>query len=107
MNKKDKADFFRLYSVKIGTGDVELAKRSYYALVKTMMSLLRTQEFVELPDLGKMFIKHVPAHKRHNVSMGVMVENSGFKEIKFCPCRNLSYYIRSIKTIHDTLKESS
>lgn len=106
MNKTIKDAFFRLYSTKIGAGDIEFAQKSYYALVRTVTEMLRTNERVNLPDLGEMVIKRRPAHNRHHVGLKTIVHQPETKEIKFNFCRDFRSYIRDVKTTKDIVSES-
>lgn len=107
MNKLETEAFFRLYSAKIGGGDIDFARRAYYGLIKTITEGLRRTERVELPDLGEMVVIRCPPHKKHHVRMRQFVLMPETKEIKFHPNRNFKEYVRKMRTIGDDLKEVS
>lgn len=105
MNKTELEAFFRLYSTKIGSGDIEFARRAYYGLVKAVTEELRRTQRVELPDLGEMVVIRRPPHRKHHVQMRQFVLMPEQKEIKFHPNRNFKEYIKNMRTVGDDLRE--
>lgn len=101
MNKNDTEAFYRLYSTKIGSGDVAQARKAYGALLQTITEILRRQERVELPQLAELVIKVRPPVKNYSANKKQMIDMAAQKILRVRIHKNYKDYIKNMRTIAD------
>ena len=85
-----------LLSKHSGLSDLDVTKRFYYGMIRTITTELRGKHIINLPDLGKFELKIHKARRHINVSTGKWELISAKPTMKFYPCKALKEYFYAL-----------
>ena len=89
-------EFFKLLAVNSGISDLDVVKRVFYGMIKTISRELRSKEIINLPDWGKFLLKTHKARKSTNIYTGEQILIPDTKTIKFEPDYKVKKYFHSL-----------
>lgn len=89
-------EFFKQVSINSGIPDLDLVKRLYYGMVRTITRELRGKQTIKLPDLGEFYIKIHKARKFYDVTSNSMSMIEAKPTIKFDADYKLKEYFYSL-----------
>lgn len=89
-------EFFKLVAVNSGISDLDVIRRVFYGMIKTISRELRTNEIINLPDWGKFFLKTHKPKKVMNVNTGDHMVIKPTKLVKFIPDYKVKKYFHSL-----------
>ena len=90
-------EFFKLVAVNSGISDIDVVKRVFYGMVKTMSRELRNNKIINLPDWGKFFLKVHKERKAINVNTRDQMIVPPTNVLKFVPDYKVKSYFHSLK----------
>ena len=85
-----------LLSTNAGLSDLDVTKRFYYGMIRTIIRELRDKHTISLPDLGKFELKIHKGRRYGNVSTGKTEFISARPTMKFYPCKALKEYFYAL-----------
>lgn len=90
-------DLYNRISARANYVDPEMAKEFYFALIKVIMSGIREDGEIQLPNWGTFkYVEQQPKRIR-NVISGRLQTTGVRKMIKFVPCQTLKSYVSALK----------
>ena len=90
-------EFFRLVAVNSGISDLDVIKRVFYGMIKTISRELRNNKIINLPDWGKFFLKVHKSRKSTNVNTGKPMIIPDTNVLKFVADYKVKEYFYSLK----------
>ena len=85
-------EFFKLIAVHSGVSDLDLVRRIYYGMVKTISKELRGKHIINLPDWGEFNLKIHKSRKSRDVNSGVFIILPPIPTVKFKPDYKVKRY---------------
>lgn len=85
-----------LLSTNAGLSDLDITKRFYYGMIRTITRELRDKHTITLHDLGKFELIIHKGRRSRNVDTGVVEFLSAKPTMKFYPCRALKEYFYAL-----------
>ena len=90
-------DLYSKISARANYLDPEMAKEFYFALIKVIVSSVKEDGEIQLPNLGTFFYAENKPKRIRNVITGQLQMTGVQKLLKFTPCPSLKAYIASMK----------
>ena len=85
-----------LLSVNSGLSDLDVTKRFYYGMIRTITKELRNNRSIYLPDFGKFELRIHKGRRHINVSSGKVEFVPAKPTMKFYPCQPLKEYFYAL-----------
>lgn len=95
MSVAPKKNLFRELSQAIGVMDEESAMRYYYGFVRYLIRELKEGNEIQLPELGKFFLRERKDKVLHNVNTGQRELMEGSYSVIFKPSKRLKDYFKT------------
>jgi len=92
-------EFFRNLSIRANGMPEDSVRMVYYALLKVVVDQFRVGRDINMPGLGKLYVKQYKPSKGFNVNKGEIVIRKGHKEVEFVSADTLKKYINGIDII--------
>lgn len=92
------SDFFLKVQKEVNYIDVESIKPVYYAILRTILSNLRDDGSIRLPDWGEFrVIRHKARRSRDPNLPGEYLYLPAIKTVKFSPTERLKNFVKNLK----------
>ena len=95
MGVAPKKNLYKELSLEIGVMDERSAMHYYYGFVRYIISELKKDNEVQLPELGKIFLRERKDKMLHNVNTGQRELMEGGYSVVFKPSRKLKSYFKA------------
>jgi nucleoid DNA-binding protein len=89
-------EFFKLVAVNSGVSDLEITKRIYYGLIKTLSKELRSNHVVKMPDWGDFTLRIYKSRMTVNVNSGRLEPLPPKPYLKFTSDWKVKKYFQSL-----------
>ena len=89
-------EFFRLVAVHSGVSDLDLVKRIFYGMVKTISKELVAGKEINLPDWGKFYLKILSPRRSININNGTLINLPATPVVKFTPDYKVKEYFKEL-----------
>lgn len=85
-------DFFRLIAVNSGISDLDVVKRVFYGMIKTVSRELKDKQIIKLPDWGEFALKIHKSRRMVDVNEKTLITIPAKPTIKFKPDYKIKHY---------------
>lgn len=85
-------EFFRLLAVNSGISDLDVVKRVFYGMIKTMSRELKEKQSVKLPDWGEFSLKVHKSRKMIDINEKTLITIPAKPTVKFTPDYKVKKY---------------
>ena len=85
-------EFFRLIAINSGISDLDVVKRVFYGMVRTMSRELKDKHTVKMPDWGAFSLKVHKGRKMIDVNEKTLIEIPAKTTVKFTPDYKVKRY---------------
>ena len=90
-------EFFRLVAINSGISDLDVVKRVFYGMVRTISRELRDKQIIKLPDWGEFVLKIFKERKYRTTKTHEDIILPPKPTIKFIPDWKVKKYFYEIK----------
>lgn len=85
-------EFFRLLAVNSGISDLDVVKRVFYGMIKTISRELKEKQHIKLPDWGEFTLKIHKSRQMRDVNTGQLMTIPAKATVKFTPDYKVKHY---------------
>ena len=90
------AEFFRLVAVNSGISDLDVVKRVFYGMIKTISRELKEKHSVKMPDWGEFSLKVHKGRQMVDINDKTLIEIPAKTTVKFSPDYKVKKYFYSL-----------
>lgn len=85
-------EFFRLVAINSGISDLDVVKRVFYGMIKTISRELKNKQIIKLPDWGEFSIRIHKARKYKETNNNTIINIPAKPTVKFTPDYKVKRY---------------
>ena len=89
-------EFFRIVATNSGISDLDVVKRVFYGMVRTMSRELKQKQSIKLPDWGEFTLKIHKARKSLDINDKTFINIPAKPTLKFTPDYKVKKYFYSL-----------